>query len=59
MARTERSAAASAGVADKAGPATANNRGKLRKSSALYWTSVASVIGGLLLWELAGRFIVK
>jgi len=59
MARTERSAAAGAGVADKAGPATANNRGKLRKSSALYWTSVASVIGGLLLWELAGRFIVK
>jgi NitT/TauT family transport system permease protein len=27
--------------------------------SALYWTSAASVIGGLLVWELAGRFVVK
>jgi ABC-type nitrate/sulfonate/bicarbonate transport system permease component len=29
------------------------------RMSALYWTSAASVIGGLLVWELAGRFVVK
>jgi NitT/TauT family transport system permease protein len=59
MTGTERSVAAGAGAAAKAGPAAANSRGKPRQSSALYWTSAASVIGGLLLWELAGRFIVK
>jgi NitT/TauT family transport system permease protein len=25
----------------------------------LFWTSAASIVAGLLLWELAGRFIVK
>jgi NitT/TauT family transport system permease protein len=25
----------------------------------LLWTSTASIVGGLILWELAGRFIVK
>jgi NitT/TauT family transport system permease protein len=25
----------------------------------LLWTSVASIAGGLLIWELAGRFVVK
>jgi len=39
-------------------PATGRSRAK-RTPASLYWTSVASVVGGLLLWELAGRFIVK
>ncbi|MDB5598478.1 MAG: nitrate transporter permease [Xanthobacteraceae bacterium] len=37
---------------------------RLKKSSAawkgaLFWTSAASIVGGLLLWELVGRFVVK
>jgi NitT/TauT family transport system permease protein len=28
-------------------------------TGALFWTSAASIVGGLLLWEFAGRYIVK
>lgn len=45
-------------ISSQAAPATRRSRVK-RTSASLYWTSVASVVGGLLLWELAGRFIVK
>jgi NitT/TauT family transport system permease protein len=30
-----------------------------RWAGLLYWTSAASIIGGLVLWEIAGRFFVK
>jgi NitT/TauT family transport system permease protein len=34
-------------------------RSKSRWADKLLWTSLASVAGGLLIWELAGRFVVK
>jgi NitT/TauT family transport system permease protein len=51
---TERMTSASTFPASAAAP-------KWRKSprSGLYWTSIASVVGGLLVWEFAGRFVVK
>jgi len=55
----EQAAEAGASAAAKAGPAAATSKRKPRRSPVLYWTSTASVVGGLLLWEFAGRFIVK
>jgi NitT/TauT family transport system permease protein len=28
-------------------------------NAALYWTSTTSIVGGLLIWEIVGRFVVK
>lgn len=41
------------------GTAPLSQRRRVDKMSALYWTSTGSIAGGLLLWELAGRFLVK
>jgi len=57
MAKSEQ--ATKTGAGQGANPAPAAGKRKPRKSSALYWTSAASVVGGLLLWEFAGRFIVQ
>lgn len=37
----------------------APTKGRPRRTHALYWTSVISIVGGLVIWELVGRFIVK
>lgn len=55
MGAAETSAGASAGVAPPAAP----KRRKPARTSALYWTSAASVVGGLVIWEFVGRFVVK
>lgn len=34
-------------------------RNKSPWTDKLLWTSVASIVGGLLIWELCGRFVVK
>jgi NitT/TauT family transport system permease protein len=47
------------GASSFAASAATPNRRRSPSMSALYWTSAASVIGGLLVWELAGRFVVK
>lgn len=51
----EASGAASS-AAKPAVPATRRGPGRM---SALYWTSAVSVVGGLLIWELVGRFVIK
>src|SRR4051812_34445279 len=62
MGRNER--AALARLAVTRAPATPST-GALRAvqpprwAGLLYWTSAASIIGGLVLWEIAGRFFVK
>lgn len=59
MPTSEQTAADGGGTPPAAGLPTSIPRKKKSAKSSLYWTSAASVIGGLLLWELAGRFIVK
>jgi NitT/TauT family transport system permease protein len=51
-----------ASLRDMSSPAkkpAASPRKPSGKTAALYWTSAASIIGGLLLWEFVGRFVVK
>jgi len=39
-----------------------DGKGRARPSAVrktLFWTSAASIVSGLLIWELAGRFVVK